>query len=284
MNKPDNPYQQLVQSYAKLLKYKPEPLAQSSTTHSVQPASGAEKVLIFAPHPDDECIIGALPLRLLRQQQLKVINIAVTLGSQKSRQSERQQELVQACAYLDFALDVVGLERITPIIRQQDKVHWQAAVNTLANTLVTYQPLFIFMPHARDWNGTHIGVHYLVMDTLAKLPDFTCQVVETEFWGAMDEPNLMVESTPEDVASLVAALALHRGEVARNPYHLRLPAWMIDNVRRGAELVGGQGGQAPSFAFATLYRLSQWSAGQLHTLKPDQPLLAADADLTSLWP
>ena len=77
----------------------------------------------------------------------------------------------------------------------------------------------------------------------------------------MATPNLMVEISAADLADLVAALALHTGEVARNPYHLRLPAWMMDNVRRGAELVGGQGGVAPDFAFATLYRLRAWRAG-----------------------
>ena len=92
----------------------------------------------------------------------------------------------------------------------------------------------------------------------------SCLTVETEFWGAMDTPNLMVESSAADVADLVAALSLHVGEVARNAYHLRLPAWMIDNVRRGAELVGGQGGTAPDFAFATLYRLRRWEKGQFH--------------------
>jgi hypothetical protein len=51
------------------------------------------------------------------------------------------------------------------------------------------------------------------------------------------------------------------GEVQRNPYHLRQPAWMQDNVRRGGELVGGQGGAVPDFTFATLYRLRGWRAG-----------------------
>ena len=60
----------------------------------------------------------------------------------------------------------------------------------------------------------------------------------------------------------MAALALHAGEVRRNPYHLRLPAWMMDNVRRGGEVAGGQGGAAPDFAFAVLYRLRKWSNGQ----------------------
>jgi len=91
---------------------------------------------------------------------------------------------------------------------------------------------------------------------------FSCTVVETEFWGAMDAPNLMVEADAQTVADLVAATSLHAGEVARNPYHLSMPAWMQDNVRRGGELVGGQGGAVPDFAFATLYRLRKWKNGK----------------------
>ncbi len=42
--------------------------------------------------------------------------------------------------------------------------------------------------------STHIGTHFLVMDALKSLPaKFECHVVETEFWGAMETPNLMVE-------------------------------------------------------------------------------------------
>ncbi|MEP6662224.1 MAG: PIG-L family deacetylase, partial [Verrucomicrobiota bacterium] len=38
---------------------------------------------------------------------------------------------------------------------------------------------------------------------------------------------------------------------------------MMDNVRRGAELVGGQGGDAPQFTFAQLFRLRKWADGKL---------------------
>jgi hypothetical protein len=53
--------------------------------------------------------------------------------------------------------------------------------------------------------------------------------------------------------------------VRRNPYHLLLAPWMQDNVRRGGELVGGQGGAAPDFVFCTLYCLRRWAGGQLQT-------------------
>jgi hypothetical protein len=85
----------------------------------------------------------------------------------------------------------------------------------------------------------------------------------------------MVESNVDDVADLLAALSVHVGEVRRNPYHLRMPAWLQDNVRRGAELVGGQGGQAPDFTFATLYRLRQWTNGRVENLFSDGKQISA---------
>ena len=107
-------------------------------------------------------------------------------------------------------------------------------------------------------------MHLLVLDALASLPsDFSTILVENEFWGQMQSPNLMVESSEADVADLLAALSHHVGEVRRNPYHLRMPAWMQDNVRLGSELVGGQGGDAPDFDFATLYRVRLWQASLL---------------------
>jgi hypothetical protein len=93
----------------------------------------------------------------------------------------------------------------------------------------------------------------------------------------------MVESSVADVSDLVAALSQHVGEVARNPYHLCLPAWMMDNVRRGAELVGGQGGVAPRFAFATLYRLRRWANGRLQEVLEKGKALSSQDDLRELF-
>ncbi len=70
----------------------------------------------------------------------------------------------------------------------------------------------------------------------------------------------MVGISPKDEATLVMATAEHGGEVRRNPYHLRHPGRMMDNVRRGAEVVGQAGGPAPDFAFAELYRFMFLSA------------------------
>ena len=205
------------------------------------------RCLIFAPHPDDECIIGGLPLRLMRQLDYQVINVPITFGSKVSRREGRVAELADACAYLGW-----GIDREPAGTEPMDG-------EGVAAVLKRWQPRVIVMPHNNDWNKRHISTHYAVFNGLRLMgPEFECLVAECEFWGAMDDPNLTVELDCETLADLVAATALHVEEVNRNPYHLVMPAWMQDNVRRGAELVGGQGAEAPDFDFATLYRLRRW--------------------------
>jgi N-acetylglucosamine malate deacetylase 1 len=250
-------------------------------------APGAPKVLIFAPHPDDEMITGALPLRLLQERRCTVIDVAVTLGSRLDRRAARLRELEASCTYIGFGLiapDRAGLEGINLVGRERDPESWNRAVNLLVGVLNAQQPDVVFLPNAHDWNETHIGTHHLVVDAMRRLPKLVCRVVEVEFWGAMTAPNLMVESTATDVAALVAALSLHVGEVVRNPYHLRLPGWMMDNVRRGAELVGGQGGAAPRFPFGTLYRLRGWKDGDFHEVLDHGHTVTAEQGLESLFP
>jgi LmbE family N-acetylglucosaminyl deacetylase len=228
--------------------------------------SHAPKALIFSPHPDDECLVGGLALRLSRESKWNILNVAVTLGSRKERRAARLRELRNACALLGFGLIVPGGQGLGPVTldsRKQDPAHWKRAVRAIAEILAVQRPRAIFVPHQSDAHPAHIGTHFLVLDALKTLPaGFQCQVVETEFWGPMLEPNLLVELGVADAADLVAALACHIGEVRRNPYHARLPAWLIDNVRRGAELVGGQGGVAPDFTFGVIYRLGKWSRGR----------------------
>lgn len=276
-----NPYDAIAAAYLPLLQPSAAIPLPSLDSVSFPVALDAPKVLLFSPHPDDECLTGALPLRLLRESQFNVINVAVTLGSNRARRAERWQELTKACEYLQFGLILTqegGLESINPKTRQNDPQAWQGSVKAIAHLLQSHQPEIVFCPHEGDRHSTHIGTHYLVMDALAQMPDdFACWIVETEYWGAIANPNLMIESSVEDVADLMAATAFHEGEVSRNPYHLRLPAWMADNVRRGGELVGSAGGDVPAFAFATLYRLERWQKGQKQ-LPPERGQWVASGD------
>jgi len=283
-----NPYTRFVTDCARAIKE-----ARSISLGGIPPAPrpqiapDAPRALFFAPHPDDETISGGLALRLYREAKMNVINVAVTQGSKKERQAERLVELQNACDYLGFGLQTTvpnGLERVTARTRQGEPSYWSGMVKVIADILVKHQPRVILFPHERDWNGTHIGVHHLVTDALRLMPaHFDCFTVQTEFWGAMDDPNLAVEISEGDLADLIAGTSFHVGEVKRNPYHLSLPAWMLDNVRRGAELVGGQGGAAPDFTFAALCRLQKWSGGSLQKVLDGGKFLSKSENPASLF-
>jgi len=251
------------------------------------PSADAPRALIFSPHPDDEVIIGGLPLRLMRELGWNVINVAVTQGSNKKRQTVRWEELRACCDYIGFGLLSTGpggLEGINLDSRTSHPNEWSQSVDCIAKILADQKPRAIFFPHDDDWNITHIGTHHLVVDALKKLGSgFACTAVETEFWGAMDTPNLLVESGEPDIVDLITALSFHVGEVKRNPYHLRMPAWLMDNVRRGGELVGGQGGAAPDFLFGTLYRLRRWRNGALEPALTNGRFVSRSEDLAKLF-
>lgn len=283
-----NPYHHLVSEYVRRAREaKSYPLGGFPPAPRPEIASGAPKALIFSPHPDDECIVGGLALRLLREARMQVLNVAVTQGSNPARQAGRLEELRHACDYLGFGLIQTGpsgLEKVNRKTRERDPALWQPMVRVIAEILIEHQPRVIFFPHDKDWNSTHEGVHCLVTDALRSLgAKLRCFTIEIEYWGQMDDPNLMVELTAGDVGDLMTALSFHVGEVKRNPYHLVLPAWMQDNVRRGGELVGGQGGAAPDFTFATLYRLRRWTGEGLERFYQGGRNLPAGVDPGSLF-
>ncbi len=262
-----NPYGKFVSEIASLVSDgKSLPLGGFAPLPRPTPAHNAPTVLFFAPHPDDETIGGGLALRLLRESKWNVIDIAITLGRLKERKPGRMEELRNACNFLGFGLESAapeGFDGVTAATRSKDPAAWAQMVKITAAILEKHKPKAIFLPHELVRNRTHIATQFLVMDALKATQGVECHLIETEFWGQMQTPNLLVEYTRDIVADLVAATSFHVLEVKRNPYHVLIPAWMMDNVRRGAELVGGQGGAAPSFEFAQVFRLRKWTGSQV---------------------
>ncbi|GIX50132.1 MAG: hypothetical protein KatS3mg132_326 [Limisphaera sp.] len=258
--------------------FRPSPLS--------APKPDAPRALFFAPHPDDESITGALAVRLLQEAGLRIINIAVTLGSRREQRPRRLAELRHACAYLGFELELPtpeGFENVTPETRRNDPAHWNAMTRRAAELIQQHRPSILFCPHDRDGHPTHIGTHHLVLDALRLVaPTWDCRLIETEFWAPMDDPNLLVEIPPELLARMMAATACHVGEVQRNPYHLRLPAWAMDNVRRGAERIGGFGTAAPDFLFGQLFRIRRFQQNEWWPTPTAQKLLPARVSAATL--
>lgn len=223
--------------------------------------------LILAPHPDDESIIGLLPLRLRMECGFSVWVVPATLGSQTARQAARKKELTAACAVLGFRLRFLKTDNKALELRE---------------FLDEIRPSVVFIPHAKDGHPRHRDTHRLGLAAMDSAKQKMFHVVETEYWHPLERPNVMVAASGIRLKTLRLALACHRGEVARNDYAARLPAWMSDNVRRGAELVRGAGAAAPHMAHATLYRARQRMAGKWRTEFSGGRIIESAHDLEAL--
>ena len=145
---PDNPFQVFVESlqtsYEDALRAE---LPQISKGRDYPLLPEAPTVLLLAPHPDDECVMGGLPLRLHREAGCRVVTLPVTLGSNPDRKRERKQELQNACEYLGFELDELvplGLDEITPSGRKNHSSNWAKSVEILCQALDRLSPSLLF--------------------------------------------------------------------------------------------------------------------------------------------
>ncbi|HEY6292758.1 MAG TPA: PIG-L family deacetylase [Terriglobia bacterium] len=263
---------------------------------AVKPQGASPKVLYCAPHPDDETLTGALALRLRLESGARVTNVAITLGSDRSHRERRRGELVTACQVLGFdlvipanpgAASASGFEHVSLAARQADPKGWAEKVRVLAEIFDAEQPEALFAPHADDFNTTHIATHYLVIEALdehlTRRPDTGVLLIETEFWHEMVDPNLMVAVTPELAAIQLTAAAEHGGEMMRNPYHLLHPCRLMNNVRRGSEVVAGEGKAAQPFTFAELYRISLRRGREAIEPRPGGHILPSAEKATLGW-
>lgn len=226
-------------------------------------------VMLLSPHPDDECITSALALRLAFENNVHLINVAVTLGSDKKRQKARLKELTSACAVLEMEFTTL----------EED---WKKKEKELLSLIEKYAPQVILAPHIEDHHPTHVKTGKLLLKVLPKVK-LPCVVAWTEFWGRLPDPNLLIEVPSSIVDVQMRALAMHEGEIKRNPYHLRLPAWMMDNVRRGSEIVSGKGTIAPNFAFGSLYLIQVLKKGKLSTPVLKQSIVDAQMNLGQIF-
>lgn len=189
-------------------------------------------VLIFAPHPDDECM-NSLPLRFMTECGFDVIDAAVTLGSNRARQKPRKAELADACDFLGWGMSVFGFERIAKKTRSGEPEYWAECVGKVAALIERKKPAVVFAPHPRDWNKSHIGTSLLVSDALKTL-SWSGVYIQTELWQAMENPNLLSEVSPEILAAMTARFrATQKRSSATLPPEPRLVFYRQRAPRRG---------------------------------------------------
>ena len=143
-----NPYYEYAESFKRLSELgKNLPFGEVHPPKNQVIREDSPTALILSPHPDDECIMGALPLRLMREAGFRVVTVAITLGSNLSRRKERLDELKKACDWIGFELEemlIYDTEKTTPEIKELKPVIWNQKVLALKNVIEKWKPVAVF--------------------------------------------------------------------------------------------------------------------------------------------
>ena len=189
--------------------------------------------------------MGGCALRMQEEWGARVTVVPFSYGSNVSRKAARAQELKEAVAVLGFDLfdprKNSAMEKLT-------SAEFLEAVKKI-------DPEIIISPHAEDRHPAHIEAHLLAASVVS-FAQSKIRWIQTEYWQAAVTPNFFVPLSTAHVVKIGEALMKHTGEVSRNPYHLSLPAWYMDQARRAQELISsGMGGIGSTFIFGQILKL-----------------------------
>jgi len=216
---------------------------------------GAEKILVLAPHMDDETIGcgGTLALHAQRGAQITVVfltdgrngssEVNVLTGEERER---KQQELVELrTTEARAALQRLGVNRMVCLDAEDgalDKCAWVA--EKLRDVLLKHQPEIVYLPFYLEEHPDHRATSQVLLDAVAGT-SLQFQCMGYEVWTPLF-PNCLVR-IDSTVETKKQALAEYRSQLQQCDY---LHASIGLNAHRSAGLLnpkGFQGGYAEAF-------------------------------------
>jgi len=223
---------------------------------------GAEKVLVLAPHMDDETIGcgGTLALHAQRGAQITVMfltdgrngssEVNALYGEERKR---RQQELIEIrTTEARAALQRLGANRMICLDAEDgalSRCTW--AAEKLRDVLLKIRPELVYVPFYLEEHADHRAASQVLLDAAAGTSlEFQCMGYEV--WTPLF-PNCLVR--------IDATVAVKKQALQEYPSQLRqcdyLHASIGLNAHRSAGLIqpaGGTGGYAEAFYVASLPR------------------------------
>lgn len=218
---------------------------------------GAEKVLVLAPHMDDEAIGcgGTLALHAQRGAQITVVfltdgrngssEVAVMYGEERER---RQQELIQIrTSEARAALQRLGASRMVCLDAEDgalDQCEW--AAEKLREVLLRLQPEIVYLPFYLEEHPDHRAASRVLLDAVAGT-SLQFQCMGYEVWTPLF-PNCLVR-IDATVELKKQAIQEYRSQLAQADY---LHASIGLNAHRSAGLMNAHGGYAEAFHVTSL--------------------------------
>jgi LmbE family N-acetylglucosaminyl deacetylase len=242
-------------------------------------------VLHLAPHPDDEAIGAGATLIALRKAGHEVINLACSLG-QPEDHKRRRAEAERASKRADFEFEVH--EPQLAISHDDDlDLAQRMLVATLTDLIPERRVSLIVSPSPHDGHHGHEVVGRAARDALRRL-ELPPRWWMWGLWADLPFPTLVTLFDADLLAEVLAVLAEHEGELARNDYDLAVPARATVARVLGAEKAFSYGDKKLPGSYAELLTEAvplqgRWYAAAGRILDASDPLGGAEPDRPLDW-
>ena len=244
-------------------------------------------VVHLSPHPDDELIGAPATLMALRDAGWKVVNVACGLG-RPDQHARREAELREASARAGFETRVVR-PPVSMSAGDDAAVARERLLELVGGALEDLRPAVVVSPTPHDRHPAHELVGAAVRDVLAERGGEAPPWWMWGLWGPLPLPTLATAFTEERMEEILAALAAHRGELARNDYSRLVRARAELNASLAPELLFGFGSEAPpGLRFVELLTEAvragdRWLLGAPRWLDPAAPLADSGGTAADDW-
>jgi len=195
--------------------------------------SARTRLLVVAPHPDDETIANGLLIRCVRAAGGEVGIVLLTDGDnnpwpqrwmerrlridaegRRRWGARRRAELLQAMQRLDLPPSALH------------QLHWpdlgvtshllsapRAAISALTSVLVAFRPDIVVAPSMADRHPDHGAAHVLVRLALARMPSAPRLLTYMVHGSESMAPALHIEGSPAEQAAKQLALSAHHSQL-----------------------------------------------------------------------
>ncbi len=124
------------------------------------------KVMVFAPHADDETLGCGGTLRLLKRKENVIKLVIITDGAKGDPLGHSQEDVVkERRSELKAAMKVLGIDDIEFMSEPDGEyVHTDGMRAAILKLLDDYQPDWLFVPSILDYHRDHIGTGLSLLD------------------------------------------------------------------------------------------------------------------------
>jgi LmbE family N-acetylglucosaminyl deacetylase len=180
----------------------------------------AEKVLVLAPHPDDDVFgCGALLAHLAENKtSIKVLYFCDgSLGNSKGEHDTSlvaRREIEAVNALKEIGITKADFLRHSDLSLEKNDRLWEK----IYQEIVVTKPDLVLVPDSHDWNSDHVAIYKSLVITLGKIKHSGPNVWAYFVWGIC-KPTYLFPYNKKIESIKKAAMACHKSQLKVRKYN-----------------------------------------------------------------